>query len=749
MRTFQALLATFAFAFAVALLTMPPSATATQTATQTATDPAPSAPRLRVGVGRADITPVTGVYKGGWACSCAKASGQHTRLFARAVVIEKGNRKVALVVTDLAMIGAGMIHDATALVHTRGFTERNVIASATHTHGSQSGYMNFGSYNSILPRGSTLADFKLTDTAADPVMYGFMTRQLAKAIRLADQNLRPGAIGWGESTLLGVTQNRSLEAHLANYGIHEAPGTGKVSQDPHGYAGTIDPIVNVLRVDQFRDGRRVPVGIYSTFANHGTTVGESQPYYTADHQASAERVVEAAIRREGHVPASQTVVNAFASSDSGDVSSGIEHNGSPAADHVGREEAAAMLAAWRRAGTAMTRTPALALRWTRICLCGQQTPHGAADKSPWIGQAAGAGSEEGPTVFYDLGLAHEGDKLPVEVGPQGNKVTLLDEDGSIPNGAPLTVLRLGDRMIVGYPGEPTVGTGLELRKAVRSATSAAGVKRVVLAGYAGEYIDYWTTPEEYAEQHYEGGFTVYGKYSSLVVNDAITDLARRLVSGQSAPAPYSFDANHGVHLTSAGYGSGAASGTATAQPTGAVRLGHAGFSWTGGANGIDRPVDRAFVTVQRRTAGGWRPVADDLGLQILWMVDADGNYRARWEVPIDARAGDYRFRITAKRYQLTSQPFRVRPGAILSPSVVDLGLVALRYPAASSTDDWTYRPPAAWGGKVTFNVDGRLVTVRRTSGTTFRIPAGTRVIIPTGGAVDRYGNTNAGAIQLR
>ena len=47
------------------------------------------------------------------------------------------------------------------------------------------------------------------------------------------------------------------------------------------------------------------------------------------------------------------------------------------------------------------------------------------------------------------------------------------------------------------------------------------------------------------------------------------------------------------------YGPGATTATATSQPTAAVHLGHTAFGWTGGANGIDRPVDRAFVTIQR------------------------------------------------------------------------------------------------------------------------------------------------------
>ena len=80
-----------------------------------------------------------------------------------------------------------------------------------------------------------------------------MTRQLALAIARANADLRPGRGGWGQTELLGVTQNRSLGAHLADYGVtDDGPNGGTVSQDPGGYADTIDPLVNVLRVDQYR-----------------------------------------------------------------------------------------------------------------------------------------------------------------------------------------------------------------------------------------------------------------------------------------------------------------------------------------------------------------------------------------------------------------------------------------------------------------------------------------------------------------
>jgi neutral ceramidase len=708
--------------------------------------------QLMVGVGRADITPVTGVFKGGWSCTCAQAIGQQERLYARVIVIKEGGHEVALVTEDLFALSAGMIRDAASLLPKLGFSEQNIIDSATHTHSSQSGYMNFSSYNSILPSNSNPTPAGVTNTAADPAMYSYMTRELAVAIHRAYDDLRPGAIGWGQTQLLGLTQNRSLGAHLADYGVNEGPNGGSVSQDPGGYADTIDPTVNVLRIDQYRrvkrSRRRVPVGIYSTFANHGTVDHENFWYYSGDHQGAAERVVEAAIRSAGHVPTSQDVVNAFANSDAGDMTSGIQYSGPADAEYVGRREAAAMLAAWRQAGRAMTRHPAFAVRFTRVCMCGQQTSGGAIDSTPWIGKAAGAGSEEGRTIFYYDGLAQEGDKLPFDVGPQGDKITVLDEKGSVPQALPFSVVRLGDRLIGTIAGEPTVGTGKLIRAAVLAAVGGAGITQVVLVGYAGDYVSYFTTPLEYEQQAYEGGFTLYGEFSSLVLRDTLVELAKEVVANQPAPAPYAYDPNQGVHLSSASYGTGATSATAAAQPSPAVRLGHTAFSWDGGPNGIDRPVGRPYVTIQRGVGRRWRQVADDLGMKILWSSDSNGHYRAQWEVPLTATPGRYRFVVTGKRYRLASRRFAVAIGALLTPKVSGR-TIRLAYPQAYLLNDWTYRPAAASGGRITFLVNGRRRIVRERTANDFPIPSGAHVSILAGAAHDRYGNRNARAIRIR
>ena len=379
----------------------------------------------------------------------------------------------------------------------------------------------------------------------------------------------------------------------------------------------------------------------------------------------------------------------------------------------------------------------------------RSTSEGTVDSQAWVGKAAGAGSEEGQTIFYYHGLAHEGDRLPFDRGPQGDKITVLK--APVSQAVPFMVLRIGDGMFATIPGEPTVGVGAQIRAAIEPMLDGSPINHLALIGYAGDYLNYFTTPAEYEQQAYEGGFTVYGEYSAGVLRDTLAGLTHELLTGQSAPAPYDYDPNDGVHVTSPGYGNGATTATPTAQPQAAVHLGHTSFQWssgTAGANGIDRPVDRAFVTIQRRSRRGWTAATNDLGVQIEWSSDKDGHYSAAWEVPLDATPGRYRFLVTAKEYRLASSTFRVAAGAILHPQVTG-DQVKLGYPQAFLLNDWTYRPVDAAGGAVTFIVGGHKRVVRERSATGFAIPNGASVSIPARGVRDRYGNTNAQPLDVR
>jgi neutral ceramidase len=121
----------------------------------------------------------------------------------------------------------------------------------------------------------------------------------------------PGKVGWGHVLIDNITQNRSIEAHLADHGIHVPPGQGNPSMDPEGPLHTIDPNASILRVDKTIGGRDVPVGMWATFANHGTVNKFQFTYYNEDHHGPAMQRSESEIRRIGNVPSGQDVVTAF------------------------------------------------------------------------------------------------------------------------------------------------------------------------------------------------------------------------------------------------------------------------------------------------------------------------------------------------------------------------------------------------------------------------------------------------------
>src|SRR3954453_10706996 len=492
---------------------------------------------LDAGIGRSDVTPPTGFPTMGYVRDDAIARGQHTRLYARAIVFEQGDTKLALVTTDLGFTPGGLLEEVAARVAGRGFSQRNVIISASHTHSGPAGFSNFQSDNFVAPTSGNPMDFKVV---GDPRLYGFLIDRVARAIERADDGLGPARAGWGTTSLDGVTDNRSLEAHLADHGLDLPYGTGRVDQDPGGYRHTIDDEVDVLRVDRVAGRKSYPIGGWLAFADHGTVNPYTFGVYNADHHGPAERRFEAALRRAGHVPAGQDVVGAYGNPDAGDMTAGLRGRGPAFAEEVGSREADAFLAAWRRAGRSLSATPAFDVRWTRSCFCGRTVDGGQVADSPRMGQPFLTGSEENRGPLFDAtGQHYEGTRLAVGVGPQGRKIgTLGPPEADFPGTIPLLVARIGDHMLATIPGEGSAEMGRRIRAKVAAAGGALGV---ALAGYANEYVHYFVTPEEYEMQHYEGGSTLFGKYSSNLVMDDLATLAGDVTGGQPAPAPVAFD----------------------------------------------------------------------------------------------------------------------------------------------------------------------------------------------------------------
>jgi neutral ceramidase len=502
-----------------------------------------------------------------------------------------------------------------------------------------------------------------------------------------------------------------------------------------------------------RDGR-MPMGGWSNFANHGTVVKAEFGLYSADHQGVASRQLEEHIRAAADVPASQPVIAVYGSADEGDQSAGLDHSGPAGADLVGRTEGDAFFRAWKDAEARLSPTPALDLEWTRFCFCGRATSDGGrvADTAR-IGAPFLTGSEEGRGPLYDvLGLSLEGAMLPVHDPVQGGKIVV--PIGTWSTSVPMILARVGDGAIITLPGEPTIGVGERTRAEVSRHAKAAGIDRVVVAGLANDFLNYITTPEEFDTQQYEGASTVYGRHEGTFLADRAGELAAALAGGPVALDKRAYDASNGVRADGPAYPRGAAEGRITAQPGGIPRLGRTTVSWQGAPAGADKPLDRAFVSVQRREGDAWVAADNDLGTAIAWRVDAEGRYTATWNPPESAPLGTHRFVVTADRYALTSSAFELAasPGLEVRPRAAPAGTAAVQvgFGLPEENADLVARPSILQEGHVEFRVGDRTVRapIGRDGVASVPAPPGTAVRVPAGAAHDPHGNVNGRAVVV-
>ncbi|MEL7210694.1 MAG: neutral/alkaline non-lysosomal ceramidase N-terminal domain-containing protein [Actinomycetota bacterium] len=89
-------------------------------------------------------------------------------------------------------------------------------------------------------------------------------------------------------------------------------------------------------------------------------------------------------------------------------------------------------------------------------------------------------------------------------------------------------MRIGSLAIVCCPGEFTTVAGARLRRTVEEALAGSGIGDVVLMTYCNDYMGYVTTAEEYEEQAYEGGHTVFGRHTLGAFRTVLAELAPQL-----------------------------------------------------------------------------------------------------------------------------------------------------------------------------------------------------------------------------
>jgi neutral ceramidase len=490
---------------------------------------------FRAGAAEVDVTPHPGLPMAGYSLAGQIGRGFLGRLLARALVLEDpAGSVVAFCVLDLMSASRYVLEKtATLTAAGSGIPIDRLVLLGTHTHTAPGGYF-----------GNSLYDgFAQSQSGFRRSWADWVAVRAAYAVNRAAAALAPARLAFAVRPIWGISHNRSLEAFLhdpeaVSWNAPGSPGDGAPSELTLSER-SIDPRLSVFAAFE-RDSDR-PIGALAAFACHATALGSDFDLYAADWPGEASRVAADRLAPAGERPV--VLIALSAAGDANAMVSGAEL-GPRLAVEVGRRVGEAVATSVRDAEPGAESLP-VDVRWGEWNLAGPEcrvAGDPATELSPrWmIGAPVLAGSEEGRSALFKAGLAWEGmtsETYPPE-DPQHPKQPPLGRVAGAVRGLfklspspvlPLQAIRLGDRLVVTVPGEPTTVTAWRIE---RGAGDAAGGAATVVLGYAGGYGGYYTTEEEYREQHYEGAHTIFGRNSVRNLTARVLEIVR---SEASAP----------------------------------------------------------------------------------------------------------------------------------------------------------------------------------------------------------------------
>ena len=522
---------------------------------------------LKIGCARTDITvfePGMGML--GWAYRHNVSRGVAMPLNARAFVLENpaDGVRVALVVAEICFITQALRQAVVAELEQRpelGLSDERILLSATHTHSSPAGYSHTVFYNASGPGFSEK-------------VFRTLVRGIVSAIEQAAAALVPGRVRLQAGSIPvsePVAFNRATHAYEANRDVGARTGQalsptaidremtvlrfddkagrplGMISwfgvhgtsihrenlllhPDNKGMAAAwferfaaehLDAPSFVAAFAQSPCGDVTPNRNYSRA--RGLTIGECE-----DDFESA--------RRNGEIQARFAKV-LFESAPPGKGRQPRLDGALLSADFAGLPVAPAFAdgQAGRRTSPAV-----VGLRMIFGTSEGPGLPYVFAPAIEAAGRASGrllallggvgADGQAPKLPLMELGLGTKGRILgcvpmdrtlpiPSSVDPTAAFLNRILGSGAVdarpwaPQILPAQVLIIGDFAIAAVPGELTTVAGRRLRAGLIGRLGARGVRHVVSMPYSNTYSGYITTPEEYEMQGYEGGHTLFGRWT--------------------------------------------------------------------------------------------------------------------------------------------------------------------------------------------------------------------------------------------
>lgn len=527
---------------------------------------------------------VTGLAAGGgmqgYAEGEQKSTGIHDRQWARAFIVRDRrppHRRVVYVVVD----NGQLTQSITQGVHDKikddpelntFYSYENIVLSATHTHGAAGGHSHFAILH------ATIGGYSWRT-------YDALVHGTYMAIKKAHRDLKPGSIKRNRGDLLNANENRAPNAITQNVEFTHPQLVNPFATDNR------DVEMMLFRFEQKNVG---PVAMFNWFPVHGVSVSKENTLLTGDNKGNAAYLFEKAKAAiypgmPGYDSDTSTFVAGFANSNPGDLTANRRTLEAPWPAHGvndygrattigGRQDAKAMELFEGSTGQLSKVAGSIDYRHLYVDFSAVNVnppalyPYNVAGvgfpafatqaAQPWRTCHGGYGVEFGKGTLDGEGLL--GDAVasllilypnidvfdPELVACQVPKDMLIrttGPDGGLgPNWLPISILKVGDVVILAVPAEFTVMAGSRLRKTVENVFAAHGVRvRAVLSGLSNSYAGYVTTYEEYyyeqlilgvPNQGYEAASTQFGPFTLAAYQTKFAEMAESMASGASPPA---------------------------------------------------------------------------------------------------------------------------------------------------------------------------------------------------------------------
>ena len=409
---------------------------------------------LKAGVAKVDVTPPVGVRLGGYGGRVFPSLAVHDPLWARALVLDDGERRVGMVALDLLGISEDQMAEVReAAASSAGIAPEGLLAAGSHTH---SGPRRGG-------EGATEQENGYWETVPGKIVA---------ALEEAAEGLVPARMGAASGwSAVGVNRREMMPC-------------GKVELGRNHF-GHFDSELGVVRIER-ADG--TPLAAMLNYACHGICLPADNYLLTADYPGPTRHFFE---RRVG-----DGVTALFFNGACGDVNpreAGVHHGlasggGFHIAERAGRDLAREGAKVWQAIEPTEAVTLSFAQKEIELPTNRPRALRAAEEALKRAERAAAEPQEEWSP--------YEGWWSPPDPEGARTRVARLKEEGDAPVRCEIQAIATGPVAFVAWPGEIFSQLGV-------MAKQGSPFRPTYVIGYANGSIGYVPTPEAFPEGGYE------------------------------------------------------------------------------------------------------------------------------------------------------------------------------------------------------------------------------------------------------